>query len=178
MTAEAMLPEGAEETQEAFPREVARFLNWADEKAQAIRAAEVVLEQDTAAEHLRRAAWEARMGEREAKVQAQREDLQRACEAMRRYLLPGRKKSRALPSGLVVAFRARGETVVVQDRAAFMSHARREAPGLLRSSTSYEPSQTRLMEHFRATGELPPGCEYVPAGDDFKVTGAESAEKE
>lgn len=75
----------------------------------------------------------------------------------------GAKKSRALPHG-TFGFRKKGDTLEIIDMPAAVTFA--EANGL---EIKRSVNKTPLLEHFRKTGEIPDGTEFVPGGDAFFV---------
>jgi phage host-nuclease inhibitor protein Gam len=79
----------------------------------------------------------------------------------------GKSKSRELLAG-TVAFRAKGEKVVVTDEAAFIEWALKESPGLVR--TKYEPDMKALTAFVKAFGEIPVGVDVQAATETITVT--------
>lgn len=77
----------------------------------------------------------------------------------------GRKKSRSLPSGSF-GYRARRDSVQILDMDAAVQFA--EAHGLeVRRIVTV--GKTPLLKYVQETGEIPPGTELVPGGDEFYV---------
>lgn len=91
-------------------------------------------------------------------------------EAMIRYQ-EGRKTI-TLPSGKIGG-RARGETVRIEDHEAALEFAR-QTDGLREQIRVTERiTVTPLKEYMQRTGEIPPGCEVVPASVRYYATPAE-----
>lgn len=91
-------------------------------------------------------------------------------EAMVRYR-EGRKTV-TLPSGKIGG-RARGETVRIEDHDAALEFAR-QTDGLREQIKVTERiGVTPLKDYLRHTGEIPPGCELVPASVRYYVMPAE-----
>lgn len=103
--------------------------------------------------------------ERDANGRIERECqwLRQMIEALGRQYDFGKKKSRALPNG-TFGFRAKPATLEITDPTAALAFA--EANGLpIKKSVGVTP----LKEHFKATGEIPDGCEYVEPEETFYV---------
>lgn len=76
----------------------------------------------------------------------------------------GKQKSRKLPSG-VVSWRSRPAQLEVRDEVAALFWA--EANGCAKTKTSLD--KAALAERFKATGEVPEGCEVVPEHEDLSI---------
>lgn len=106
---------------------------------------------------------------RDANARAEREAqwLRGMIEAFAKDYDFGKKKSRGLPSG-TIGYRGRPATLEVTDPAAAVAFAL--ANGL---ETKTTVAKTPLLAHFKATGEIPDGCEYVEGAETFFIrTGA------
>lgn len=92
-------------------------------------------------------------------------------ETHRGEIVRGRKKSRAFLHG-TIGFRAAGGRLKVQDKDALEAWllAQPIEKGLYRMKV--EAEMKALQEHFKATGEIPPGCEYDPEREDLQVKAA------
>jgi hypothetical protein len=75
----------------------------------------------------------------------------------------GSKKSSELPHG-TFGFRAKADTLEITDQTQAVAFA--EAAGL---EIKKSVNKTPLLKYFKATGEVPSGCEYVEGGDQFFV---------
>lgn len=102
--------------------------------------------QEANAQHEREAAW-----------------LRLQIEAFARTYDFGKKKSRSLPHG-TFGFRTRAGTLEIQDMPAAVAFA--EANELEVKKTV---NKTPLLAHFKATGEIPDGCEYVEGGESVYI---------
>lgn len=80
--------------------------------------------------------------------------------------ITGKRKSIDLPHGRV-GFRHVGERVEVIEEEAAIEAARASVPEAVKVKVSL--SLTALKEHFKATGEILPGCGVVPAEERFYV---------
>lgn len=80
----------------------------------------------------------------------------------------GKKKSRAVGYG-VIGFRTKPEHLSIEDDAAALAWARTHAPELVEIRTVEKLPQKKLAGYFAATGDLPPGCAWVPAIEEFYV---------
>lgn len=103
--------------------------------------------------------------------------LQAYAEANRSTLLKGGKaKSRALPSGSL-GWKTVPAKLAVEDEAAAAAWATAQpvSAELVRYKT--ELNKISLANHFKETGEVPPGCTVTPEREDFVVK-TESAAKE
>lgn len=122
-------------------------------------------------EHNRRVA-EARISEVEDWLAATNGRLERRAELLRQqvmaaaaaYPYQGRSKSRKLPSG-EIGKRTTPERVAVVDKEAALAFAKAH-PALsadVKVEVKESISTTALTNYYRSTGEVPPGCEAVPA---------------
>jgi phage host-nuclease inhibitor protein Gam len=80
----------------------------------------------------------------------------------------GKKKSRALLHG-VLAWRKIGGGLTVTDRDALLEWARAQPVELELVRVREEPAVAEIKRHCAATGEVPPGAEVVPEGEEFSV---------
>lgn len=123
-------------------------------------------------EHNRRVA-EARIREVEDWLASENRPLDRKREfleqqvlaAARNYPYQGRSKSRKLPSGGEIGKRTTPERVAVIDKEAALAFAKAH-PALsadVKVEIRESISTTALTNYYRSTGEVPPGCEAVPA---------------
>jgi len=79
----------------------------------------------------------------------------------------GSKKSRTFPAGSV-GWRKVASKLKVVDEAAALDWARADGnPSLIR--VKVELNRAALGEHFKSTGEVPPGCEVEPEGETCYV---------
>lgn len=73
------------------------------------------------------------------------------------------KKSRSLPAGSF-GFRKKSDTLEIVDMPTAVAFAEANSLEIKRSV-----NKTPLLIHFKATGEIPAGTEFVPGGDEFFV---------
>ena len=85
-------------------------------------------------------------------------------------LLPGKKKSRDFLHGRV-SFRSHAEKLVVTDKAALVAWLESQ-PDVALYRLKVEPEMKALQAKFKATGELPPGCDFEPASETLTITAA------
>lgn len=86
----------------------------------------------------------------------------------RRLIGNGKAKSVKTPWG-TAGFRSRPAGVEVLDPDALIreAQAKAELAGLIK--TKVEPSRSAITDYFKTTGEIPPGCGVIPAGENFYV---------
>lgn len=90
-------------------------------------------------------------------------------EAHRGELLgKGKKKSRALPHG-VIGWRSKGGGLVVKDAEALLAWAKLQPVELELVRVKTEPAIANIKAHAKSTGEVPDGCETSEAVDEFYV---------
>jgi phage host-nuclease inhibitor protein Gam len=89
-------------------------------------------------------------------------------ERERATLLHGRRKSRDLLHGRI-GWRSKAERLEVVDKDALVAwlSAQPVESGLYR--VKVEPELRALQERFKATGEIPPGCDVKPAEETIAV---------
>lgn len=95
--------------------------------------------------------------------------LQAFAEANRELLLKGgKKKSRDLING-VLSWRKTGGKLEVKDATALLEWARVQPveTGVLRITEA--PALDEIKKLFKTTGELPPGTDISPEGEEFQV---------
>mgnify|MGYP002410008834 FL=1 len=85
-------------------------------------------------------------------------------------ILTGKKKSRDFLHGRV-AFRSHAEKLVVTDKAALVAWLESQPDSTL-YRVKVEPEMKALQAKFKATGELPPGCDFEPASETLTITAA------
>jgi len=73
------------------------------------------------------------------------------------------KKSINLPFG-TVGYRAKAETVAIIDKSTALQFAKAND---LEVKVTESVNVTPLKEHYQTTGELPDGCEHIPASEKF-----------
>lgn len=78
----------------------------------------------------------------------------------------GKKKSRILGNGSV-GFRAVPERLSITDSVVLVGWAGQHAPELVRKEVKLSVPQAAAKEYFTSTGEIPEGCELVPASQKF-----------
>jgi phage host-nuclease inhibitor protein Gam len=78
----------------------------------------------------------------------------------------GRKKSRELYNG-TLGWRSPSPGLEVKDDAALLAWAKEQPEELGLVRTKEEPAVAKIQEHFKATGEVPPGTEPRPDKDVF-----------
>lgn len=149
------------------PADAAALLLWLDARAERLRELRVRMAQDEAAEKLRRQRWQARRAQDEARETALETDMRNACEAMRATLLPGKAKSRTLPSGASVSWRKRAVRLVVTN-ATELARWVDAHQAFARHVT--EPDMDAIRKHFAAEGELPDGCDVDGGDEAFRIT--------
>lgn len=71
-----------------------------------------------------------------------------------------------------IGFRKAPAQVFIKEEDTTMEWLKRLHPNWIRTKT--EPMRSEITGHFKATGEVPPGCEAVPERDKFYVKGARS----
>lgn len=91
-------------------------------------------------------------------------------EAMVRY--QEGKKTVALPSGKIGG-RASGETIAIEDHAAALEFAKATDGLREQIKVTERIGVTPLKDYLHHTGEIPPGCEIVPASVRYYATPAE-----
>lgn len=84
-------------------------------------------------------------------------------------LLKGKAKSRGFVYG-TLGWRAHKEKLAVTDKAALQAWLDELPEGSPLVRVKREPNMDALKEHLATTGEIPAGCELVPASDDPYVT--------
>lgn len=78
----------------------------------------------------------------------------------------GKAKFRDLPSGRI-GWRKQAERVKVSDPKAVLEWARVMPVELELIRFKEEPAMDAISDHFKKTGELPPGCEHIPPSEKF-----------
>lgn len=80
----------------------------------------------------------------------------------------GRKKSRALPHG-VLGWKKTGGRLTVTDRDALLEWARNQPVELELVRVKEEPSLDEIKRHCSTTGEVPPGTEVSPESEELTI---------
>jgi phage host-nuclease inhibitor protein Gam len=80
----------------------------------------------------------------------------------------GKKKSRALLHGSL-GWKKAGGDLKVQDREALLAWARTQPVEKAFLRIKEEPAVDEVKRHFKASGEIPPGCDVEPEREDFVV---------
>lgn len=99
----------------------------------------------------------------EKKLDAIQSAYEPSCREITRRMLKRDKKSVSTPWG-TAGFRAVPPAVEIVDPGVFLMDAPEELVRVKR-----EPNKVAVNERFKATGEIPPGCEVRPAGETFYV---------
>lgn len=87
-------------------------------------------------------------------------------EAHKKDLLTGRKKSRAFPHG-TLGTRIQPARLEVQDAAKLIDWAASQKDPWRFVRVDVAPAMAEVQAHFKATGEVPPGCEVKPEDEKF-----------
>ena len=105
-----------------------------------------------------------------------RSQVQAYADAHRHELLGGgKKKSRALPHG-TVGWRKRGGGLTVVDKDALLAWARKQPIEAEVIRIKEEPALDAIKRAFRASGEVPEGCDVEPESEELIIkTTAEEA---
>lgn len=137
----------------------------------AIRGQSEALERYADAERAEVARIQARYGERKQRLAARVRALEQQLSIVAEGLDYGTKKSRVLGNG-TVGFRTVPERLSVLDGAALVAWATTNAPDLIRRETVVKVTvpQAAAKQHLEATGEIPEGCELVPASQKLVYT--------
>jgi phage host-nuclease inhibitor protein Gam len=83
-------------------------------------------------------------------------------------LLTGKSKTVGLIHG-EIAYRATADRLEVEDAAAALEWARTQPVDADMVRVKQEINKRALGEHFKRTGEIPPGCAVVPASESIHI---------
>lgn len=86
----------------------------------------------------------------------------------RRLIAGGKTKSVKTPWG-TAGFRTRPASVTITDPETLVEQAQLSPELRDLVKTKVEPSRSAVVEYFKTTGAIPPGCEFVPAAETFYV---------
>jgi len=81
------------------------------------------------------------------------------------YLQQQDRKTLKLING-TLKVRSGRESVEITDERALMAS---DAPGYFRTTTTTAPDKKAILDHIKATGEIPAGCDLVRSPDTFTV---------
>ena len=90
-------------------------------------------------------------------------------EGWARQNLPSGKKSVKLLTG-TLAFRKVSESLEVVDEAALMSWAQGDCPEAYKVKMVETIDKKVVKEHWKKTGEIPPGCDIKPESESFSIS--------
>ena len=95
-------------------------------------------------------------------------EMERDATTHRAELVKGRTKTISLPNG-EISWRKTGGRLTVTDKEALAQWCVEEGPdkGLYRVKT--EPEMTKVQALFKATGVIPPGCEFEPEVESISI---------
>jgi hypothetical protein len=86
-------------------------------------------------------------------------------DVAKRIQFPGKAKSLPLPS-VTLARKAQPSRITITDPAALLAFAKANK---LPVKTAESVAHADVVEYYEATGEVPPGCEYVESTDNPHV---------
>lgn len=92
-------------------------------------------------------------------------------ESHRAEILAGKKKSRELVAG-VIGWRKKGGRLRVVDKAALAEWAAAQPVELGLFRVKVEPEVAEIQKHAKASGEIPPGCEWEEEHDEIHIEAA------
>lgn len=112
---------------------------------------------------------ESRVGQLNARARAglvffQARILSYMARARPELLKGGKKKSRALPSG-TIGWRTKGGRLTVRDEVTALAWAKDQPVEADFVRVKFELNRKALQDLFKATGEIPPGCDVEPEED-------------
>ena len=123
--------------------------------------AELEVERYDAAEKLELEAIHARYDRLRHRHVARRDEAERLVMACAERADFGKKKSREVGFG-TYGLRTQPPRIEVLDKDALLTWAKLNAPSLVRAVTKEDVPHKELSAYFKATGDLPDGCEYHP----------------
>lgn len=95
-------------------------------------------------------------------------EMERDATVHRAELVKGRSKTIDLPNG-TISWRKSGGRLIVVDKDALAAWCVEEGPVLALYRVKTEPEMARVQNVFKATGVIPPGCEYEPEVESITI---------
>lgn len=164
------VPEGLEDyVVDEVPHDRLALDLWIDRRLVAIAMIDAEIEHNEAVARARIQEIETWLASENRPLDRKREFLEQQVLAAARIYPYGKKKSRRLPSGGEIGSHRSAERVTLVDEAAALEFAKGH-PGLAHDVKVKESIGTKaLNDYYRSTGEVPPGCDLVPAEDRYFV---------
>jgi len=145
--------------------DVEKALEWMGEAEEEIEAVEARLKAHIEAVTARAAEITQRQ---ERRLNGLRMRLEQYAVAHRESIVRGKVKSKVYLTGSI-GFRATQERLEVTDKKALVAWLETLPPGTSLVRTKVEPELKAIQAHFKATGEIPPGCDVKPAGESIHI---------